>query len=60
MVEIHNWHFIEFTPKFRTVYTDRIGVTDVSKVENEQRFAVFVCEIHGEIKKVLIDKTQLE
>ncbi len=59
MVEIHRWHFIEFTPKHTRVFTDREGATDMELVENPERYAVFVCEVHGEIKKVLTDKTQL-
>lgn len=56
----HKLHFIEFTPKNLRQYIDRPGATDVVVTEAKDRYAMFVCEICGEIKKVLIDKTQLD
>ena len=56
----HRWHFIDFTPKYKRIYTDRERVTDVSVIENEIRYVRFVCENCGEINKVEVDKTQLD
>ena len=58
----HKWHFISFTQRNRRVYTDipEREVTEVSVVEEQKRFAKFVCENCGEIKDVLVDKTRIK
>ena len=58
----HRFHFISFTSRNKRVYTDipEKGVTEVSLVEEPDRYAKFICENCGEIKDVLVDKTKIK